>query len=116
MKLRFLVITLLLVLVFASVSSVSALATTGKPVEKDDFSIEGSHVIEPQNFAAYQAIANAARLVNAVGKALSKGAKFGAGSFSAGYLAAAGADAYSKTTGSSLNNKSVPVNAEVVFD
>lgn len=106
MKLRFLMITILLVLIFAGVSSVSTLATTGKPVEKEEFSME---FIEYPNLSEPKIIAT-------LYKGAVKAAKWGAAAFAAGFTAAAGADAYSKTKGLYYNNKKVPTNAEVVFD
>lgn len=106
MKLRLLISTLLLVLVFGSVSSASALVTTGKPVEKVEFSVESredSNGSEP-------------KIIATLYKAAVKGAKWGAAAFAAGYTAAAGADAYAKTKGLFYNNKEVPTNAEVIFD
>ncbi|GEM_PF-5443822 len=106
MKIRFLISMLLLVLFFGSVSSVSALVTTGKPVEKVEFSVES---IENPYGSEPKIIAN-------LYKAAVKGAKWGAAAFAAGYTAAAGADAYAKTKGLFYNNDKVPTNAEVVFD
>lgn len=115
MKKRFLIIAVLFFLVFASISSISALATTGEPIEQEEFTNveeEDSQVVEPRYLPAYYAIANAARVVNSVGKAV----KWGAAAYSGGFLAAAGADHYSKVSGAALYNAEVPANAELAFD
>jgi len=114
MKKRFMIVAALLSLVFASVSSVSALAATGEPIVKEKFAVvETSNVIEPEYVPALVAIANAARVANAVTKA----AKGAGAAVAGGFLAAAGADAYSRVTGNSTNyNAGVSAAAEVVFD
>ncbi|MGE7921225.1 hypothetical protein ACQKM9_20135 [Viridibacillus sp. NPDC093762] len=113
MKKRFMIFASLLSLVFASISSISAFAATGEPIEKEKFAIaEKSPVIEPTFAPALAVIANGARVAAAGVKV----AKWGAAAFGAGFVGAAGADAYSKVSGKSLNKEELPANAELAFD
>ncbi|BAK18151.1 ABC-type bacteriocin/lantibiotic exporters, contain an N-terminal double-glycine peptidase domain [Solibacillus silvestris StLB046] len=105
-------ITFVAFLMFTSISTASAFASTGTPIEAKELKAIEDTVVEPQFLPAYVAIANAARVVGGVTKA----AKWGAAAFGAGFAGKAGSDAYDKVAGSLSLEMSSYENIEEIFD
>ncbi|MEI1420638.1 hypothetical protein EFK13_05150 [Bacillus cabrialesii] len=115
MKKIVITISLILICAFVGVSSVSA--STVEPIERVNFeNAKESSEMKPEYLPALAAIGQAARVAEAGVKAAGQVAKWGSAAFGAGFLGAAGADAYKKATGSSSNSEYVPEDAEVLFD
>lgn len=104
-------ITFAAFLIFSSISTVSAFASNGTPIEAKELVAIEDTVVEPQFLPAYVAVANAARVVGGVTKA----AKWGAAAFGAGFAGKAGSDAYDKIAGTVALDVSYE-NIEEVFD
>ena len=114
MKKKIVSSTIAFSLFFGGVASMSAFASTGEPVESKKLTeAYESEEVTPQFLPAYAAIAAGARVAAGGVKA----AKWAGAAFGAGFMGAAGADAYSKAkSGKSVDITSLPEDSEVAFD